>query len=93
MAGLGHVARKGGAVTQLDGWRIERLICPITGKSHAEDQENVLGRINVEHTSLPLYIGLTTGVSRFANPQLPSSEIYQMSEVSHCELPHRCDQF
>src|SRR5438067_2295133 len=42
---LRHISRKSGAIAQFDRWRIERLVRPIPGKRHPEDQENGLRRV------------------------------------------------
>src|SRR5215218_7270340 len=45
LAWLRHISRKGGAIAQFNQWCIERLVRPIPGKRHPEDQENGLRRV------------------------------------------------
>lgn len=87
LARLRHVAWKGWAITQLDGSRIECLVCPIPGKGHAEDQQNVLGHINVGHTRLPWSICLGTGASVLILTLVARSDFLEDGAADPCPIP------
>src|SRR5579864_72280 len=79
---LSHVTRQSGTVAQLDRWRIERLVGPVSSKRHAEDQENRLRRVEES-----IRMG-GAGILRCCRKtQGPARQQYQGYSLEHVPLP------